>query len=157
MFCTDSFHATVHNCESCPQAAAVDIPKRSTPFIQTIYLVRSLTLSGTVRIGCEVSSSDSTSAVYDSVSRSGCTNTNTESVKMRKQKSPKYFEGARDRQRLARRTKRAAKAHRTSKDHTVLDDETTSENGGESIRNDKSPEGDKSSGPFLKLEEGGLQ
>ena len=80
----------------------------------------------------EVSSSSSSSSVVGledfNTSRSGWNTNSTESVKMRKHKSPVQIERARERQRLARRAKRAAKLYHSSEDHTALDHNKLSEN-----------------------------
>ena len=105
----------------------------------------------------KICSSNSAGSVGDSVSRSQCTTTTTDSVKKRKPKSAEQIERARDRRRLARRAKRAAKAHHTTKDPTALDDDVASDNSGEGILNAKASKRDDSLGPLLESEEDELR
>lgn len=106
----------------------------------------------------EISSDRTTGLVGSDILRSGVNALTTESVKRRKQKSPEQIERARDRQRLARRAKWAAKALRIDKDYTLLDSDTLSEESGEGIiTNNDGHERDKSPGSFLGLQDDELQ
>ena len=106
------------------------------------------------------SSSSSSSAVGlkdGNTSRCGRTTYSTESLKMQKQKSPVQMERARERQRLARRAKRAAKALRHRESFTILDNIGISENTEESIQDGKSQEDDFSPSAFSESEIDELQ
>ena len=83
------------------------------------------------------SSSSETGSLGRSISHSGCDTATVESVEKRKQKTPDQIEHARERQRLARRAKRAAKAPRTGKDHALLDGDEKTQTIGPSILDGK--------------------
>ena len=105
----------------------------------------------------EVSSSTTLGPMDHSASRSGCNAAATEPGKRRKQKSPEQVERARDRQRLARRAKRAAKACRSGEDHTASNENVICENSEEIDWNSTCQEGGDSSSAFSKLEDDELQ
>ena len=102
------------------------------------------------------SSSSSSSSVMGpedgNTSRSEWTTYSTESVKMRKHKSPVQMERARERQRLARRAKRAAKALRRRENFTILDINGFSENTEETVQGGKSQAEDFSPSTYSKSE-----
>ena len=103
----------------------------------------------------QVSSSSSSSVVGledGNISRSGWTTDSTESVKMRKHKSPVQMERARERQRLARRAKRAAKALHRRENFTVLDINGISEDTEQIVQDGESQAEDLSPSASLKSE-----
>ena len=102
-----------------------------------------------IRLPAPVGSSSSIIGLTDEfVPLSGYDPATSDAGKIRKKKSPKQIERARDRQRLARREKRAAKALHSDQDHKVLDGGMISEGSGEVQRNDTSKEKDHSLTPF---------
>ncbi len=77
----------------------------------------------------------------------------TLSPNTRKKKSPEQIDRARERQRLARRAKRAAKARCGGEDDTGLEDSAVSNHSGVSTPDGKGNEGSEFPDPFMGLEE----
>ena len=103
------------------------------------------------------SSSSTTRLVGNSASGSGNSTNLAKSAETRKTKSPKHLERARERQKLARQAKRAAKTIRPSEGYTELDNDGIPENPEESVQDSKSREEDASPKAFSKLENDELQ
>ncbi len=104
-------------------------------------------------VGSEVMGSSSPNPGNDTVSGAGGKSMLTLSSRKRKKKSLEQIDRARERQRLARRAKRAAKARCGGEDNAGIEDDAVSHHSRESTLDGKGNEGYDSPDPFFGLEE----
>ncbi|KAM0794079.1 hypothetical protein BDR22DRAFT_978017 [Usnea florida] len=114
------------------------------------------TSSSALEASCS-SKSNVTGLEYSNSSQPGPNTNSTESVKKSQHKSPARIERKRERQRLARRAKRAAKALHRGQKFSILDNIGASENTEESVQEGKSQEVDFSPSDVSEVEIDELQ